>query len=140
MKSLNPYLMFPGHCEEALQFYVQAFDGEIEMLSRFGDGPMEIPEVYHQKVMHATLRLGEVVLQACDHLEGMGQTPYQQGSHVQLSATFQTLEKLEAAWAQLTEGGKVSMELQDTFWGSRFGMVQDRYGTAWMMSCDLPKA
>jgi len=32
---LTPYIMFNGNCEEALNFYVKAFDGEIKNLMRF---------------------------------------------------------------------------------------------------------
>jgi PhnB protein len=30
------------------------------------------------------------------------------------------------------------MDMQDTFWGARFGMLKDKYGVGWMFSCDLP--
>jgi len=27
------------------------------------------------------------------------------------------------------------MPIQETFWAHRFGMLQDRYGKAWMVNC-----
>jgi PhnB protein len=32
----------------------------------------------------------------------------------------------------------VQMPIQETFWAARFGMVVDRFGTPWMINCDLP--
>lgn len=37
----------------------------------------------------------------------------------------------------MSEGGKVSMPLQDTFWEARFGMLQDKFGVNWMFNCQL---
>ena len=36
---LEPYLVFGGHCEEALNFYKQVFNGEIEGISRWSEMP-----------------------------------------------------------------------------------------------------
>jgi PhnB protein len=38
-------------------------------------------------------------------------------------------------FAQLAENGNVKMPIQETFWASRFGMVDDRFGTPWMVNC-----
>jgi PhnB protein len=37
----------------------------------------------------------------------------------------------------LAAGGKVSMPLQDTFWGARFGMLTDAFGIHWMFNAQL---
>ena len=39
-------------------------------------------------------------------------------------------------FAALTEGGLVTMPLEKTFWTSKFGMVQDRFGVSWMVSVE----
>jgi PhnB protein len=31
------------------------------------------------------------------------------------------------------------MPLQNTFWGARFGMLQDRFGVNWMFNHELKK-
>ena len=40
----------------------------------------------------------------------------------------------------LAEGGKVQEPLQDTFWGAKFGILQDAYGIRWMFNCENKKA
>ena len=36
----------------------------------------------------------------------------------------------------LSAGGKVTMELQDMFWGAYFGSCTDKYGVHWMVNCN----
>src|SRR5436309_9492714 len=73
--SVQPYLFFNGRCEEALEFYRSALGAEVEMLSRFKDAPepgMAQPGM-EDKVMHASLRIGETILMASDgSCEGEG--------------------------------------------------------------------
>jgi PhnB protein len=35
----------------------------------------------------------------------------------------------------LAENGMVQIPLQETFWAARFGMLIDRFGIPWMISC-----
>ena len=43
-------------------------------------------------------------------------------------------------FAALSEGGKVDMPLDKTFWSPRFGMLTDKFGVAWMVSVESEKA
>ncbi|NJR51075.1 MAG: DUF1772 domain-containing protein [Leptolyngbyaceae cyanobacterium CSU_1_3] len=38
----------------------------------------------------------------------------------------------------LAENGTVKMQIQQTFWAARFGMLVDQFGTPWMINCDQP--
>ena len=40
---VQPYLFFEGRCEEALEFYRQALDAEVDMLMRFRESPEAPP-------------------------------------------------------------------------------------------------
>jgi PhnB protein len=35
----------------------------------------------------------------------------------------------------LSAGGKVTMDLQDMFWGDYFGSCTDKFGVQWMFNC-----
>jgi len=39
----------------------------------------------------------------------------------------------------LGANGKVTLPLQDTFWGARFGMLTDAYGVRWTSNCSVQK-
>ncbi|MCA9457455.1 MAG: VOC family protein [Nitrospira sp.] len=138
MQSLIPYLMFDGNCEEAIHFYKDIFDGEIPYMGRFGDGQMEdVPEEAKNRVMHSTLNFRGGTIMASDTMPGAPFTSDGKGNQIHLSLGFDKLDKLASTFDDLKEGGKVTMELQDTFWGDRFGMITDRFGISWMLSCPV---
>jgi PhnB protein len=58
---------------------------------------------------------------------------------VAISITYPSEQKMEASFKKLTDGGKVTMALQETFWGAKFGMCIDKYGISWMFNYDKPK-
>lgn len=127
---ISPYLMFNGNCEEALNFYVKALNGKIENLMRFEGSPAESMSPDKQKILHATFRAGDVMFMASDGSESLS------GGPVHLSLDFKTAEEEEKVFNALAEGGKVTMALDDTFWGARFGMLTDKFGINWMFNHD----
>lgn len=131
--TVQPYLFFGGHCEEALQFYNNAVSAEIVMLSRFKDAPekvADLPDCFDDKIMHATVRVGETTFMASDgRCEG---PPNFEG--FSLSITVGDEAEAERVFNALSEGGMIVMPLEKTFWAQKFGMLQDRFGVAWMVS------
>jgi len=69
---LTPYIMFNGDCEEALNFYVKVFNGEIKNLMRFEGSPVESMAVSgeKQKIMHSHFAAGEILFMASDSGQG----------------------------------------------------------------------
>ena len=133
---LNPYLHFEGYSEEVLNFYRDVFDGEILMLSRYGDGPMQVDEDWKNKIMHARLKFGDSLIMVSDGPKGFKTTT---GGNIQLSVEMDDENKMNEVFNKLAEGGKITMPLQDTFWGARFGMLTDKYGTGWMFNHEKKK-
>lgn len=136
MKTMNAYLLFPGTCEEALNFYQNSIGGEIPSLMRFSDASMPVTEENAQRVMHAEFRSGDIYFMASD---SMPENPDPVGANVRLSIAVDDLAEQERIFNALSDGGNVEMALADTFWGARFGMVTDRYGINWMLNCEMPK-
>ena len=133
---LEPYLFFDGNCEEALNFYKNAFNGEIEGLSRWSDmpkdaaGPPVTPETGN-RVMHARFKSPGVAFMASDASPGK---KYGEGA-ISLSVATSDLAEAERVFNYLAQGGNVEMPMADTFWGAKFGMLTDTYGLDWMVSC-----
>jgi PhnB protein len=128
---LTPYIMFKGTCEEALNFYAKALNGEIKELHRFEGSPAEGMSTDKQKVMHAHFAANGIFFMASD-----GDQNEAVGGMVHLSLNFDNAEELEKVFAALSEGARVTMPLQDTFWGARFGMLTDQFGINWMFNQD----
>lgn len=133
-----PYFIFNGNCEEALNFYAQALNGEVKDLMRYGGSPAEGSADDKDKVMHAHLMVdGNVLLMASDSGRG---GPAETGSGmVHLSLDFKNENEMVNVFSKLAASGTVTMDLQDTFWGARFGMLKDKYGVNWMFNHDKKK-
>lgn len=128
---IQPYLFFDGRCEEAIEFYRRTLGAEVTMLMRFKDSPepaMNPPDA-GDKVMHASLRIGDSTVMASDG-RCQGQPSFQGFS---LSLTVSDEAEADRMFAGLAEGGQVQMPLAKTFFSPRFGMVADRFGVPWMI-------
>ncbi|SRR6266404_1523013 len=131
---LNPYLAFDGRCREAFQFYEQCLGGKIVFIQTIGESPMaaQAPPEQHNRIMHVTLRIGDQVLQGADAPPGQFTMPA--GFCVALHPA--TVAESERIFKALSEGGKIQMPFQATFWSKGFGMLIDRFGTPWIINTD----
>jgi PhnB protein len=57
-----------------------------------------------------------------------------------VSIDCESVAETDRLFAAFGEGGKVTMALQNMFWGAYFGMLIDKFGISWMFNCELPKA
>ena len=141
IKSLNPYLMFDGNAAQAIALYEKALGARADGVMRFSDGPPQPGQTLEPKdanrIMHALLRIGSNVIMLSDSFPGMG-VPKTTNTQVCIEFT----DKDDMAWRfdALAAGGTVRMPLQDTFWGAKFGMLEDAYGINWMFNCTTKKA
>ena len=129
---LEPYLYFDGRCEEAIEFYKTALGAEVDMLTRFKEGPDRsmTPAGSDNKVMHAAFRIGNTTVMASD-----GRCQGNPSFHgFALSLTVPDVGEADRLFAALANGGQVRMPLAGTFFSPRFGMVADRFGVGWMIA------
>lgn len=137
MNAIVPYLNFNGTAEEAFNFYKEILDGEIFMLQRFSDVPnMDVPDDYKNKVLHVNGKFAGTHLMASDCPPGVS---VKQGDNISLSINCTAADEVDRVHSKLAEGGKITMPVEDTFWGARFGMVTDRFGINWMLNFDYEK-
>ncbi len=136
---IQPYLFFEGRCEEALDFYKQAIDAQVEFLMRYDDNPSPpqqsmIPSGNGRKIMHAEARVGDTSILASD---GMctGNADFQGFS---LTLTVANEAEARRRFEALAEGGKVTMPLAESFFSPSFGMLVDRFGVNWMVIVPQP--
>ena len=130
--SCLPYLSFDGNCREAFEFYRSVFGGEFHVLSTFGDGPDDMAgsEAQKDRIMHVSLGIGSTVLMGSDTSES---APVKHGDDFSLSVTMDGADECDDLLARLSEGGTVTMPMQQQFWGAYFGMCTDRFGINWMV-------
>jgi PhnB protein len=135
MKEIITYLNFDGNCREAMQFYERCLGGELQLMP-FSEVPGDLPKEAKDRIIHARLAKGSAVIMASDTMPG---TPFQQGNNFSICLNCESLEETESFFRALGEKGKVTMPLQDTFWGARFGMLTDQFGVNWMFNFEKPK-
>jgi PhnB protein len=127
-------VFFPGKCEEALTFYQAIFGGEVTFAMRYRDvppGEHPSPPEMADKIMHATLRAGEVTMMAADSMRLRAGVA---AERVALSVALATVEEGGRIFAALADGGTVLAPYEKQFWGSTFGMLTDRFGIDWMVN------
>lgn len=137
MATINSYLNYSGNAEEAFSFYKSIFGGQYAMVMRYKDAPKEhqMEESDGEKIMHIALPIGQhTVLMGSDWPAAYGKPV--EGTNVSISISADSKEEADKIFNGLSAGGQVAMPMENSFWGSYFGMVNDKYGIHWMMSYD----
>ena len=135
---VQPYLMFDGRCEEALDFYKKALGAKVGMMMRFKENPEPPgagcgpPAGSGEKIMHASFHIGDAMIMASDGM--CTGKPNFQG--ISLSLNPKTPAEAEKLFTALSEGGQVQMPLAKTFFSPSFGMVADKFGVSWMVGVE----
>lgn len=133
---LNPYISFDGNAREAMTAYQAVFGGDlaINTYAEFGNAEGG----YADKLMHSQLETpsGYTIM-------GADNPPHQKfepGNNIAVSLSGTDDDELRGYFAQLAEGGTVTVPLEKQMWGDVFGMCVDRFGIAWMVNIGEPQA
>lgn len=126
---LIPYLVMDGNAKEAIHFYEKALDAQVLFSQSFGEMPenpdFPLPAEAKDRISHATIRVGESELMFSDTFPGQ---PHQSGNQVTICITTDDAEKAKQMFEALTDGGQVTMPLQETFFSPAYGSVTDKFG------------
>ncbi|SDR92655.1 VOC family protein [Gramella sp. MAR_2010_147] len=142
--ALNTYLTFNGNCDEAFSFYRSVFGGEFKMKSSFGEMPQDsdMPEVKEEEkdlIMHISLFIGENNVLMGSDTGGEWGKHFKEGNNFSISISTDTKQEADHIFKELSAGGKKTMSMDQTFWGSYFGMLTDKFNIQWMVSFDMKK-
>lgn len=139
MAKINPYIHFNGNAEEAFTFYKSVFGGEFAMVMRFkemSNPDFPIPEKESNKIMHIALPIGNYyVLMGSDTPESLGRHNENE-NRSKISISAESKEEADKLFNGLSVGGQIEMPIQDSPWGSYFGMFRDQFGFEWMVDYD----
>jgi len=136
---LFPYLNFEGDGQEAAHFYADVLGGELVGVMTYGEAQEaeDVPEQVKDMVMNAQINLknGDTLM-ISDVPPGMGMPDFQKGNNMSVTLLFDEIEEARNVFNKLLEGGKVGMELQETFWSPLYGSLTDRFGIEWQVSVE----
>jgi uncharacterized glyoxalase superfamily protein PhnB len=122
--SIVPHLVVRGG-GAAIEFYKRAF-GSIEI--------RRMPGPDGQSVMHAELQIGNARFYLADEFPAMGsRSPLAlKGSPVTIHLWF---ADVDSAFARAVRAGaRITMPLEDMFWGDRYGQIKDPFGHSWSLA------
>lgn len=142
MARVSTYLNFTRNTEEVFNFYKSIFGGEFAGggIARFKDippseGAPQIEEQDKNLIMHIELPiLGGHSLMGTDAPESLGFKVIP-GNNIYINLEPDTKAETKRLFDALSDGGKVTMELQDMFWGAYYGSCTDKFGIQWMFNC-----
>ena len=133
--AVDVYLNFNGNCREAAEFYAEVFNTEKPEIMTFGESPQspeyKLPEEAKDLVMHTRLNINGSNVMFSDTFPG---SPFIEGNNISLAFVRKNEEEIKSAFNKLKEGGKVGMELQETFWSKCYGSLKDKFGIEWQFS------
>ena len=127
--TLSTYVNFAGHCAEAFRYYEKHLGGKVEMMMTHGQSPQasQLGPEWKDKMLHARLAVAGTELSGADIPNA------QPMRSAYLSLGVDSDADADRIFAALSEGGRVLIPMQQTFFASRFAQVQDRFGINWMI-------
>jgi uncharacterized glyoxalase superfamily protein PhnB len=138
---VQPYLFFDGRCGEALEFYRDAVGAKVEALMRFKDSPEPPPAdcapVGADKVMHASVRIGDSMLMITDECPSMDAYGPEKLGGVPVTIHL-SVEDVDGSFARAVAAGATArMPVTEMFWGARYGVLQDPFGHSWSIATQV---
>jgi len=132
MTQINTYLTFSGNCREAMNFYKDCLGGELK-LQTIGESPLadKMPEQMKECILHATLIKDSLILMGSDMV---GEQGLIRGNAVSMTINCSSEEEIQSFYEKLAEGGHSDHALEQSFWGSTFGDLTDKYGNHWLLN------
>jgi PhnB protein len=131
MTQIISYLNFNGKTREAMQFCQQRLGGELVM-QKIAESPMaaQLPSEMGNRILHSRLTNNGITLMASDMLGDKIVT----GNSISLCINCSSQEEITRFFEHLSKDGKVTHPLHQSFWGSTFGHLVDKYGINWMLN------
>lgn len=126
--SITPFLSVK-ECAKAIKFYKEAFGAQEIEKHNAPDG----------RIMHAVLKIGNSLFMLADEFPESGCGIAAPVSLKGTTTMFHIYtEDVDTLFAKATKAGaKVTRALENTFWGDRYGQVQDPFGHAWSLSTHI---
>lgn len=123
--TVTPFLSLKN-ASKAIQFYKDAFDAIVIEQNDSPDG----------KIMHAFIQIGNSLLMLADEFPeskcGISSPQSLKGSTIMLHVY---VDEVDLFFNKAVKAGaKVIMPVADTFWGGRYGQLEDPFGHLWSVA------
>jgi PhnB protein len=126
--AIIPYLTFHGEGKEAAEFYTNLLGLEQVDIQKYSDTNFPHPPEAADYLLHCHLKKGDFQIMLADSVDKL---PEKNKHGVTLLIDCDSEEEANRLYDGLREEGNVLMELQDMFWGAKYGKVKDKFGFTW---------
>jgi len=128
---LIPTISFRGNCNDAIAFYKETLGAQIKSVSYYKDAPAgsEKQSTPPDFVVDSDVVIDGQTVMMFDDDESR---PVNGCFYFSLSKD--TVEEVRTIFNKLVEGGKIITPLAPVYWSPLFGIVEDRFGIAWMIT------
>jgi PhnB protein len=124
--TVSPYLAVDD-AERAIEYYKKAFGAEETVRMNGPDG----------RIGHAELKIGDSHLMLSDPFPQSSTKPPTELGGTSVSI-FMYVEDVDAVVQKaVDQGATVTMEVEDQFWGDRFGSITDPFGHNWSIATHI---
>ena len=103
-----------------------------DMPPQSGHAPM--PADALEKIMHVSLPVSKETMIMGSDTGGEWAKDFKQGNNFSISINAASKQEADKLFNGLSAGGKITMPMNNTFWGDYFGMFTDKFGINWMVS------
>ncbi|MEQ8219935.1 MAG: VOC family protein [Arenibacter sp.] len=126
------YLTFNGNCREAMTFYQECLGGNLQFRT-LGESLLsnKMPKNMKDCILHATLTKEYMLLQGSDMAPHTGLI---KGNTISLYLGCSSEEEIKEVYKKLSADGTADHPLADTFWGTLFGNLTDKFGNHWLLN------
>ena len=128
-QKITPNLWFDDQAEQAVEFYVSAFDNStIGTSSRYDAASAEVSGQPDGSVMTVDFELDGQEFVALN-----GGPEFRFNPAISFIVNCSTEDEVDELWEQLSENGEVLMPLDAYPFSDRYGWIQDQYGVSWQL-------
>lgn len=134
MNQIVAYLTFNGNCKEAMHFYQDCLGGDLS-LQTLGDSPKSdvMPQAMKECIIQASLKKENMLLMGTD----MTEDKLLRGNSISILLECDSDAEMMRYYEKLAEAGKATHPITETFWGTLFGGLTDKYGNHWLFRCKI---
>jgi PhnB protein len=136
-KTINPFLHFNGNCREAIEYYRDIFNGNVELLmTAKGKFATEFPS--ENSILHSVLTFyNGMIIMASDTRIGLESTI---GNNNFIVINFESEEEIDRVYALFAKDAiNIREKLNKVFWGAKYAEFIDKFGICWMFNYDYPQ-
>jgi PhnB protein len=129
-KTINPFLHFNGNCKEAIEYYKEIFNGNIELMM-LAKGKLAEEFSSENSVLHSVLTFyNGMIIMSADTRIGLDATF---GNNNFIVINFESEEEIDRVYSLFAKDAmKIREELHKVFWNAKYAEFVDKFGVCWM--------